>query len=98
MNHCEGQHKNRNITDIKSNVEITSYGTQYKETKHDRRIQLSQISSAEKQNPSTSEFICLQTRITHKKKLLTLWLPVYEYIVLANQGKTRDISVDLPTT
>jgi len=29
--------------------------------------------------------------------LLTHWLPVYEYIVLGNQGKTRDISVNLPT-
>jgi len=29
--------------------------------------------------------------------LSTHWLPVYEYIVLGNQGKTRDISVDLPT-
>jgi len=30
-------------------------------------------------------------------QILTLWLPVYEYIVPGNQGKTKDISVDLPT-
>jgi len=28
---------------------------------------------------------------------LTCSLTVYEYIVLGNRGKTRDISVDLPT-
>jgi len=41
-----------------------------------------------------SKFCC-----TAKYSLyLTLWLPVYKYIVLGNQGKTRDILVDLPTT
>jgi len=29
---------------------------------------------------------------------LTHWLPIYKYIILGNRGKTRDISVDLPTT
>jgi len=29
--------------------------------------------------------------------LVTLWMLVYEYIILGDQGKTRDIFVDLPT-
>jgi len=29
--------------------------------------------------------------------LLTLWLTIFEYIILRNRGKNRDISVDLPT-
>jgi len=29
---------------------------------------------------------------------LTHWPPVFEYIILGNRGKTRDILVDLPTT
>jgi len=32
-----------------------------------------------------------------KVYFLTHWLPIYEYIVLGNWGKNKDISVDLPT-